>query len=137
MKIEDYEILRVEAKLCSFFTNQGIEANVTAEMRWRHYSGPYYMDKNNAKYFNPSSNVVLISKCSYHVPKTRPPYYRATVFLNSAVKKKIGGHTALRDYIDPIAKNMDCSVEANYSKHNGDYSRIVVSLFKNENRRVL
>lgn len=137
MKIEDYEILRIEAKLCSFFIDKKIETKVSPEMRWRHFSGPYSMERNNANYFNPSLNTVLISKCSYYEPKTRPPYYQITIFITRTITKQIGSHLVLRDYIDPIARSMDCKAEVNYSKHSGSFNRVVLTLFKNENRRIL
>lgn len=130
MKIEEYEVLRVEAKICSFFSDRDIEAKIAPQMVWRHYTGPYTMDKSQAQYFNPETNVVLVSKCEYHIPKTRNPYYKSTVFITDMVNKKIGNHLSLRDYFIPIAESMCCNIEANYSKHSGKFNRIVITLAK-------
>lgn len=133
MKISDYEILKIEATVLSFFETSGIEAQIIPDMMWRKYeSTPFVYQGTKRKDLDYNKNMAYVANCRLYRPNTSDEYYQLHVFITNDINVKIKKHTALRDYMKSMADTIGCKIEVNYSKHSRNYNILAITMHRYE-----
>lgn len=127
MKITDFELLRIESKVVSYYASTGVSFIHEPEAQWRGWRGAY-VHKNGKDV--PLRDMIVVTACKVNHPDAPNEEFKLTVTGPRTLFKKIGSHNLLKEYMQPVAQDMHCTLEVNYSKHHAASSHYITITMK-------